>query len=456
VSARSLLQFKSASDRLAIDGGTPVVREGYVLMSRWPRIEPEDIDRLAAQLKSGLLTEMSSREQLHEFESELAILSGTRLALATNSGTAAIHCALSGTEVQPGDEVIVPSLTYIACAAAVIHQNAIPVFADIDPNTFNVTPESVAAAITPRTRAILVVHLHGLPADMDGIMALARKHNLPVVEDFSQAVGSAWRGRPVGGLGTVGVASLMAGKNLASAGEAGVLTTNHLPVRNRAATLKCFGESLDPSGEYSLLHSTLGYNYRISLISAALVRQQLFRLEEFTEARREGASQLSQALAAIPGFIPPQQPAEARHCFHMYRFRFNPEQCEVGLSIDQMREGLKRAFWEEGLPLVEFQNQPLAGHDLLQRRVGYGRGCPWACHGRQAMHYRIEDYPNALEVIRSSLIIGYPAQGALANPELVAAYTRAFHKLADNLGAFERFARRTSAQPPWSTPARLF
>lgn len=443
-------------DRLAVNGGRPVIPEGFTLASRWPRIGVDDVERLVAQLRSGLLTEMSSRAQLHEFEAELAIFTRTRHAMAVSNGTAAIHCALAGLGVEAGDEVIVPALTYIACAAAVVHQNAIPIFADIDPATYNVTAETIDRVITPRTRAILAVHLHGLPADMDAIMDLARRRGLPVVEDFSQGVGAALRSRPAGGLGTVGVASLMAGKNLASAGEGGVLVTNDLAVRNRAARLKCFGEELDGQGGYTLLHGTLGYNYRINLLSAALVSQQLFRLEEFTASRREGAAILGERLGALPGFAAPVEPAGFESCYHMYRFSFDPEEAGLRISVDQMREALKKVFWEEGLPLVEFQNQPLAGHDLLQRRVGYGKGCPWTCHGRSDLVYSIEEYPGALAAIRRSLIIGYPAQGALANLEAVAAYARVFEKLSADRRGFERFAASLEAGAPWSQPARLF
>lgn len=445
-----------SEDRLAVDGGAPVIPAGYTLMSRWPRIAEEDVERMVRQLRSGLLTEMSSRAQLHEFEAELAVSVGARYAIAVNSGTAALHCALAGVGVEAGDEVVVPAMTYVACAAAVLHANAIPIFADVDPLTYNVSAASVEAALTPRTRAIIVVHLHGLPADMTAITALADRVGIPVVEDFSQAVGATLNGRPVGALGTVGAASLMAGKNLASAGEGGVLVTNHLAVRNRAATLKCFGESLDPEGAFTLLHGTLGYNYRINLLSAALVSQQLFRLEEFTEARQLGAELLSKTVAQTPGFHPPSITAGATHCYHMYRFRFDPDEAGFAIGVDQMREALKRVFWEEGLPLVEFQNQPLPGHDLLQRKVGPGRGCPWTCHGRGELTYRIEDYPGALAAIRNSLVVGYPSQGALANPDAVTAYARVFDKLGRNPRAFERFARQVPAAAPWDEPARLF
>jgi perosamine synthetase len=147
---------------------------------------------------------------------------------------------------------------------------------------------------------------------------------------------------------------------------------------------------------------------------------------------------------------------DRQHCYHMYRFRFDPEGAGLAVSVDQAHEALKQVFWAEGLPLVEFQNQPLPGHHLLQRKVGYGRGCPWTCHGRSEEAYRIEAYPGALEAIRCSLVVGYPAQAVLANSEVVDAYIAAFRKLQKNMRVFERFASDLPSTPPWLAQPRMF
>lgn len=445
-----------AVDRLAIDGGLPIVKEGFVIHARWPRIQAEDIEGLVTIVRSGLLTEMTGRDYLRGFEAEVAAWLGTPYVLATNSGTAALHCALAGLGVEAGDEVIVPALTYIACAAAVLHQQAIPIFADIDPDTYNVTPASVEEQITDRTKAIMVVHLHGLPADMDGLRAVAQRHGVPIIEDFSQAVGATYRGKPVGSLGTVGAASLMAGKNLPSAGEAGIMVTSNRAVRNRGASLKCFSEAMEADGSYTAIHETAGWNYRANILSLAFASQQLFRLDHLNQLRIDMAARLDATLRAIPGFTPPTVPAGARHVYHMYRFRFDPQAAGLSISADQAREGLRQVFWSEGVPLVEFQNVPLPGHALLQRTVGYGRGCPWTCHGRDDVRYRFEEYPGALDAIRHSLVIGYPARAALANEEVVECYIRCFEKVGRNLRAFERFAATLPSTPPWAAPPRLF
>ncbi|MDI1286526.1 MAG: DegT/DnrJ/EryC1/StrS family aminotransferase [Reyranella sp.] len=448
--------FALELSRLAIDGGDPVVPKGFVMMSRWPRLDRSDLEAVTRQLESGLYTEMASAARVHEFEAEMAMMANTRYALAVNSGTAALHCAIAGAGVESGDEVVVPALAYIACAAAVLHHQAIPVFADVDPETYNVTAESVEAALTPRTRAIMAVHLHGLPCDVDAICAVGRRHGIPVIEDFSQAVGATYRGRMVGGLASVGAASLMSGKNLPSLGEAGVIVTNDRAIRNKAAGLKAFADAVKPDGTYELIGATMGWNYRINLLSAVMISRQLFHLENYTHLRQNSAARLNETIAAIRGFAPPVVPADREHCYHMYRFKFDPEAAGLAITIDQAHEALKRVFLAEGLYLVEFQNQPLAGHDIIQRRIGYGRGCPWHCHGRGEMTYCIEDYPGALQAIRDSLVIGMPAQAVLANPEVVDAYIAVFEKLDRNLRIFERFAADLPARPPWSTAPRMF
>jgi perosamine synthetase len=277
-----------------------------------------------------------------------------------------------------------------------------------------------------------------------------------VLEDFAQAVGATYRGRSVGSWGKVGAASLMAGKNLPAAGEGGIVVTNDRELRNKAASVKCFSEAVQEDGSYSLIHETLGYNYRINLLSAALASQQLFRLPELNALRRESAARLHAELEDIPGFSPPRQIDGAEHVYHMYRFRFDPAEAGLSVTADQAREGLKQVFWEEGLPLVEFQNAPLPGHPLLKGTVGYGKGCPWSCPGARKIDYRLEDYPGALNAIRSSLVIGFPAQAVLCNPEAVDYYIRCFRKLHENIRSFERFAADLPSQPPWAEPARLF
>ncbi len=438
------------SSKLAVSGGRPLLPEGTIGTSSWPRVERDDIDAIVRVLRAGLFTEISGRGLVHNFETEVTMWLGTRYALTTNSGTAALHCALAGVDVQPGDEVIVPSLTYIACAAAVIQQNAIPVFADVDPQTYNVTPASVKEQISDRTKAIMAVHLHGLPVDMTELTSLGNDNGLPVIEDFSQAAGAAIGKRLVGSIGTVGAASLMAGKNLPSAGEAGIVVTNEPGVRNRAASLKCFGESIDGAGNYSVIQGTFGWNYRANILSLVFASRQLFRLDKYNDDRIASAKLLDRTLSQIPGFTPPKVPTGMKHVYHMYRFRFDPSLAGLAITADQAHLALKQVFLREGLPLIEFQNCPLPGHALLRRKVSaYSRTC-------KNVADRVEDFPGALDVLRHSLVIGYPAQAPLANSRLIQQYIACFEKLAENMDEFEAYAQTLPSLPPWSTPPRLF
>jgi dTDP-4-amino-4,6-dideoxygalactose transaminase len=205
--------------KLAVFGGDSVVPEGLVV--HWPNVTQEDKAAVMAVLDRGILWGEDSPETA-ALEKEWAEYVGTRFCLATNSGTAALHMAVAAAGIGPGDEVITSALTFLASASCVLHHNAIPVFADIDPDTFNVTAQTIAERITERTKAIIPVHLHGLPADMDEILALARKHGLTVIEDACQAHGATYKGRKVGGLADSAAFSLNTTKNLAG-GEGGVI-----------------------------------------------------------------------------------------------------------------------------------------------------------------------------------------------------------------------------------------
>ncbi len=437
------------STKLAVLGGRPIVFPGAPAPSKWPRVESEDIEAIIRVLRRGLLTEIAARDLVHNFETEINMWLGTRYTLTVNSGTAALHCALAGLNVQAGDEVIIPSLSYIACAAAVLQQNATPVFADVDPKTYNLSPSSVEEKISPRTKAIMAVHLHGLPADLNALLALGNASGLPILEDFSQAAGAAIGKRLVGSMGAAGAASLMSGKNLPGAGEGGILVTNEQGIRNRAARLKCFGESIDAAGNYSVIHETLGWNYRSNVLSLAFASQQLFRLDKYNDARIEAAKLLDATLNQIPGFSPPKVPTGMRHVYHMYRFRFDPHLAGLSISADQARLALRQVFLCEGLPLIEFQNCPLPGHALLQREAEVNSRA-------EKTRYRIDDYPGALDVLRHSLVIGYPAQAPLTDPDLVQQYILCFEKLSDHMEDFESYARTLPSQAPWSSPARIF
>ena len=286
--------------------------------------------------------------------------------------------------VRANDEVIAPALSFIGSAAPIVHQNAIPVFADVSTDTFNIDPSDVERRLTPRTRAIIAVHMHGLPCDMDALLAIGRKHDVPIVEDFSLAVGADFSGTLVGGIGKAGAASLMASKNLPAPGEAGVLVTDDPAVRNAADTLKAFGQIVGPDGTSASSALTFGYNYRLSSLHAAYLCSQLKRLDYYNSLRQENAGLVTEQLKSISFLKPPRIPVDRSHVFHGYRFTVDAKR--GGLPVESgllRRNALQKIFWAEGLRLIEFQNAPLPAHPLFQTaRAQRMRDCRGMANGR--------------------------------------------------------------------------
>jgi dTDP-4-amino-4,6-dideoxygalactose transaminase len=230
-------------------------------------------------------------EEVQAFEREFAAYCGVKHCVAVNSGTSALHLALLTADVRSGDEVITTSNTFIATAEAISYTGAKPVFVDIDPRTANINPGQIAAAVNPRTRAILPVHLYGLPAEMDAILEIAGRHNLAVIEDACQAHGARYRGKRVGSIGRAAAFSFYPSKNLGAYGEGGALTTNNDAVAERARQLRCHGESR------RYFHDEVGYNYRMEGFQGAVLRVKLQRLEQWNARRKHLAGIYRQTLA---------------------------------------------------------------------------------------------------------------------------------------------------------------
>lgn len=378
-------------------------------------------DRTAVRrvLDRGVLSGAGAPET-KALETEFAAFVGASLCLATNSGTAALHVALAAAGIGPGDEVIVPALSFIATAQAVLHQGARSVFADIDPGTYTIDPADAARRITPRTRAIVPVHLHGLPADMDAINGLAERHGLTVIEDAAQAHGATYKGRAVGTLGAMAAFSLNSTKNL-PAGEGGLFVTNSEELYARAARVRFDG--LEPPGEWDASHplddeadglATLrGWMYLPGELTSALARAQLRRLGETTARSQRNAVLLTERLARIPGVEPPAVPPDRTHVFHKYRVRLDPCRAGVRLSPPALRDHVLEALRAEGVEAVLWQTVPLPAHPLFGSR---------------------ERYPNAVAALDATLIIGSQSYPLFAQPlEVVDAWADAFERVWKSL-----------------------
>jgi len=252
--------------------------------------------------------------EVAEFEKEFAAYCGSTECIALNSGTSALHLALLAAGIGPGHEVITVPFTFVASVSAVIYAGARPVLVDIDPRSFTMDPSAIEAAITPRTKAILPVHLYGQPADMDPIVKVARRHGLVVIEDAAQAHGAKYKGRPVGSIGDIACFSFYPTKNLGAYGEGGAVTTNNPRHADTIRKLRDWGQ------DRKYHHVLRGYNYRMEGLQGAILRVKLRHLEHWTEARRAHAAHYN-ALLADSGLVLPTEMLWARHVYHAYTVR---------------------------------------------------------------------------------------------------------------------------------------
>jgi perosamine synthetase len=311
-----------------------------------PVVEDEEIAAVNRVLKSK---QLAQGPVVTDLESSFARLCGTDYATALNSGTAALHCALHAIGIGPGDEVITVPFTFIATVNSILMTGAKPVFVDIDPSTFNLDASKLESAITPRTKAIIPVHLFGQPCDMDEIKSIANHHNLKIVEDACQSVGATYKGRSTGSLGDLGCFSLYATKNI-QCGEGGVVTMND---ESYLASVKRFRQH-GMTSQYQYVE--LGYNYRLSDLHAAIAVEQVKKLESFTKTRQLNAKILADGLIDIPGIVVPSTAPNRTHVYHQFTIRVTDES-RIGreaLIMGLKEKGIGSAvFYPKGLHLVD-------------------------------------------------------------------------------------------------------
>lgn len=275
---------------------------------------------------SGLLTQ---GREVDKLEGAFAEFVGTEYAVAVNSGTTALHTALLAHGIGKRDEVITSPFTFISTANSILFTGAMPVFADIDEDSFNITPDSICEKITPRTKAIMPVHLYGQPCDMKGIMKIASEHGLILVEDACQAHAAEYEGKKAGSFGC-GCFSFYPTKNMTT-GEGGMITTTDEEIAKKARMIRNHGQI------ERYLHGSLGYNYRMTDIAAAIGLRQLRKLEEFTDKRIANAQFLTARLSGIKGLVPPQLSPNVKHVFHQYTVRITED---FGISRSELRKNL--------------------------------------------------------------------------------------------------------------------
>ncbi len=330
----------------------------FDLTRQYTGIAPEVEAALRRVLRGGRFV---LGPEVEAFEAECARFLGVPHAIGVASGSDALRLALAALGVGPGDEVITPAFSFVASATAVLQVGARPTFADVDPATLTVAPERVAAAVTPRARAVIAVHLYGLPAAMTELAAIAARHGLAVVEDAAQAFGATLGGRPVGGLGHVGAFSFYPTKNLAAYGDGGLVVTADDALAARVRRARDHGQA----DRYR--HVELGWASRLDELQAAVLRVKLRHLPAWTEARRRIAARYSAGLAGYPLCLPVEPPG-ARHVFHQYTIR------------TRHRDALARALAAAGIGSACHYPLPIPAQPLF-RALGYdAAACPvaWA------------------------------------------------------------------------------
>ncbi|RMF71216.1 MAG: DegT/DnrJ/EryC1/StrS family aminotransferase [Acidobacteria bacterium] len=351
-----------AGRRLAISGGEPVRTEPW---PTWPVWDASEEQALIDTLRSGRWG--VGGERVPRLEARYAELHGARHAVACCNGTVALQIALVAAGIEAGDEVITSAYTFMATALAILAVGAVPVFVDVEPGTHNLDPDRIEAAITPRTRAIMPVHIGGRPADMDRILAIAKRHGLRVVEDAAQAWLASWNGRPVGALGDAGTFSFQSSKNL-TAGEGGIVLTNDDDVYRLAWSYHNCGRL--PGGAW-YEHATAGLNYRLGEFQAAVLLAGLDRLPEQQARRREAMRALDEGLAGIDGVLTPEADDRVTaHAGHIYMVRLDPA------AIPQDKARVVEALQAEGIPAHPGYTTPLYRQGFwdwfAERRVGDG------------------------------------------------------------------------------------
>jgi len=435
---------------LAIKNGCKAVPDD-LKVGRWPIIEKEDILAVMKVLERGEFMEnVYDSEDVPSLEREYAEYVGVKHCVATNSGTSSLHMAVAACGIGPGDEVIVTAFSFVASGVSILHNQAIPVFVDIDPKTYNIDPKKIEEKISERTKAIMAVDFQGLPADMDEIKAVAKKFNLVVIEDGSQAEGATYKGRKTGSLGDICGASIVACKPLASGGEGGLLTTDNDEYYEKAERMKTFGEIIPPDGKQLLNYNALalGYNYKMVPFCAAMARTQLRRLDEYNKLRQDAAEYLSKELDSLPGLQSPIVPSDRTHTYYAYRFRVNAEEAGLDLDNGRFRQALQDILVAEGVPVGAYQIRPIPGQTIFQEKKGYGKGCPWTCPHARKVEYDMQDYPETLRTIEETLRFP-PQHYPPLSRKILDVYLGAFKKVFDQLGEVEDYAKRLDYRPPW-------
>lgn len=356
----------------------------------------EEIQMLAEVIRRGTLTSTKG-EFVRAFEQKFAEMLGVKYAYACASGSAAVHLAVAAINPEPGDEIVTTAITDMGALTPLLYQGAIPVFADVEPETYNVSARTIAPALSERTRAIIVTHLFGNPCDMTEIMELARERNIPVIEDCAQSFLARHDGEAVGGIGAIGCFSLQQGKHITT-GEGGIVTTNDEALARRMYLCinKAWGYG-DPNPD----HYFIALNYRLSELQGAVALAQLDKLEYSVESRALSAARLTRMLQDLPGIETPQINEKNVHTFWKYCLRVDPEKIADGA------QGMARLLKERGIASApRYIQKPAFMCEVFQKQRTFGESrWPFTLARPEAVDYSRARFEGTYEALEKVLVL---------------------------------------------------
>ncbi len=421
---------KAIMSKLAIYGGKQTVPVGTI--KPWPFIDQTDKDMIMASLEGQ--NALVPNYNCNKFQEEFAAWNGNKYCITTNSGTAALHMGIAACGVGAGDHVLTPAYSFSASATCILQHCAVPVFVDINFDTMNMDEDKIEAAITPRTKAIVAVHLHGLAMNMDKVMAIAKKHNLAVIEDACQSYGALFKGKKVGTFGDCAAFSLNRNKTLNS-GEGGLFVSDDAEKTGKAWQLRSFGEIATPGQDRDYHAHMIGWMYRNNDLTAAFGRAQLRKLDYYLKTQAENSLAFQDGIKHLSGkgLILPTVPEGHVHAWYEYVTRLDMR--KIGWTGDPavFRQAIIQALRAEGAWAGVWQRMILPAMKVFQNKNAFGLGVPWSVdNAGKDVEYIPENYPIALRHAQTHLTIGLPLR-APNNTASARSLAEAYCKVFDNL-----------------------
>ena len=428
--------MSSNKEILAIHGGPKTINKTFKTHNSIGRSEVRAVKKV---MKSGVLSKFLGTwhgdfyggPKVLQFEKECVKFFDVKHAISVNSWTSGLITAVGAIGLEPGDEVIVSPWTMSASAMAIVHWGGIPVFADIDPKTFCITPESIVSKITPRTKAIMSVDIFGSSADADGIMKVAAEYNLKVISDTAQAPGANFKGKKAGTSTNIGGISLNYHKHIHT-GEGGVLFTDDDDLAVRMQLIRNHAESVVGGMKYEKLNNMIGYNFRMGEIEAAIGIEQLKKLNSIIARKQQLANQLTKELQGLPGLQTPNIQLDLQHVYYVYPMVIDPNVLEIS------REKLVDALRKEGVPSLVEGYVNLHRLPMFQKKIAFGSlGFPWSLHDKNLQpDYSLGTCPIA-EELHDKTYLAFAITGLDLAEKDITLIGKAFRKVWSNLASLK-------------------